>query len=150
MAIASATSETTIESPIMFQSGVAVSDDRMAVVHHVSGLHHATIDSHVDEPLIGNTEPDRSHMGMNTRFMTLWKEEALWHRQANASPMADIARLVMASENRVSSTPTNPAGSSMNGMAARRIPAWRKATVPPPSALPSAMDSRGAGETSTA
>ena len=76
MAIASATSETTIESPIMFQSGVAVSDDRMAVVHHVSGLHHATIDSHVDEPLIGNTEPDRSHMGMNTRFMTLWKEEA--------------------------------------------------------------------------
>ncbi len=123
MAIPIVTIETAAESPIMLQSGDPVSDVRMAVVHHVSGLHQATTESHVEEPSIGKIDPERSHMGMKTRFMTLWNEEALWHRHAKASPIADMERQVMASENRASRIPSNPVDSPINGMAASITPA---------------------------
>ena len=77
VAIANATIDTTMDRPIIPHSGDPVSDDLMAVVHHVSGLHQAMIESHVEEPLIGKIDPESSHMGMKTRFITLWKEEAL-------------------------------------------------------------------------
>ena len=82
---------TAMVNPIMSHSGVPASAERRAVVHQVRGLHEATISSHREAPLIGKTEPDSSHIGMKTRFMMLWKDEADLQCQANASPSPDMA-----------------------------------------------------------
>ena len=69
--MATAATATSTVKPIMFHSGTPASDERRALVHQVNGLHHATISSHLEAPLMGNTEPESSHMGMKTRFMML-------------------------------------------------------------------------------
>jgi hypothetical protein len=115
----------------------------------VRGSSRIRAESQPGAPERGKKAPERSHMGMRTRFMTAWKPWTESSTQAKAKPIAVIETASTARTAAAASPEATVRRMPASGASARKTIPCSQASVAPPNTLPATIENRETGATST-